>query len=84
MPSLVVILVRTLAILFVWGQLALAQEFEVGKPIVLRATKPVGIPIHRKHPPNILETCPHWHASHPLRTLHQMESGSPFVSLLEN
>ncbi len=43
----------TIAIHVGWSPSLFAQEeFEVGQPIVLRATKPVGVPIHRKNPPN--------------------------------
>ena len=58
MARLVFGLICTLAIQAGWGQFSLAQEFEVGKPIFLRATKPVGVPIHRKHPPNFWKHVP--------------------------
>ncbi|WP_454064495.1 endonuclease/exonuclease/phosphatase family protein [Candidatus Nitrospira salsa] len=35
-----------------------AQEFEVGEPITLQATKPVGVPLHREHPPNYWKHVP--------------------------
>ena len=35
-----------------------AQEFEVGKPIFLHATKPVGVPLHKENPPNYWKHVP--------------------------
>ncbi|WP_447970642.1 endonuclease/exonuclease/phosphatase family protein [Nitrospira sp. M1] len=35
-----------------------AQEFEVGRPIILQATKPVGVPLHQEHPPNYWKHVP--------------------------
>ncbi len=41
-----------------WQYSLFAQEFEVGKPIILQATKPVGVPLHRENPPNYWKHVP--------------------------
>ncbi|MCA9472560.1 MAG: endonuclease/exonuclease/phosphatase family protein [Nitrospirales bacterium] len=58
MARLTVMLIWMLATHAGWGLSVWAQEFEVGNPIILRATKPVGVPIHRKNPPNFWKHVP--------------------------
>ncbi len=41
-----------------WTATLFAQEFEVGTSITLHATKPVGVPLHRKDPPNYWKHIP--------------------------
>ena len=41
-----------------WTASLFAQEFEVGTSITLHATKPVGVPLHRKDPPNYWKHIP--------------------------
>ena len=52
------ILLSVIMIHLSWPIPLFAQEFEVGKPIVLQATKPVGVPLHRENPPNYWKHVP--------------------------